>query len=165
MNASAKVIVPRRMGTITATTGGQIPGPEGPEGPVGPEGPIGPEGPEGPEGPQGEPGPAGGPPGDPGVGVPAGGGQGNVLTKNTANDFDTSWKVPLSKYNGTFGNGAATTFTVTHNLARTAVHVQVFDNVTLETIEADITRLSTTQLRMDFVTVFPSSGIGIIVLA
>lgn len=51
------------------------------------------------KGPQGETGPAGqdgtdGQDGAPGVGVPSGGSQGQVLTKASATDYDTTWTTP-----------------------------------------------------------------------
>lgn len=69
-------------------------GDPGEQGPAGNEGPAGPQGPEGPMGPVGPEGPAG-PPGDL-VGVPAGGTAGQVLTKATGTNFDTTWGDPPS---------------------------------------------------------------------
>lgn len=78
-------------------------GPAGPAGPTGATGLTGPTGPTGPPGtngtngtngatgPQGPTGPQG-VPGTPGVGVPLGGTQKTVLTKNTGADNDTSWQ-------------------------------------------------------------------------
>ena len=77
-------------------TGAQGPqgeqGPIGPAGPTGPEGPTGPQGAQGPTGPQGPEGPEG-PKGDDGLGVPAGGLAGEVLTKLSSTDNDTYWDV------------------------------------------------------------------------
>src|SRR5262245_24479105 len=92
-------------------------GEQGPPGPPGPQGPAGADGATGPAGPQGDPGPAGadgatgppgiqGPPGADGApgmpgadgaagpGVAAGGTSGQVLTKNSATDYDTIWTTP-----------------------------------------------------------------------
>lgn len=68
-------------------------GPEGPQGPQGPKGDTGETGPEGPQGPQGETGETGpqGPQGPAGEGVPSGGSAGQVLIKDSATDYDTSW--------------------------------------------------------------------------
>jgi len=79
-----------------AGTPGGPPGPTGPAGPTGATGPAGPAGPQGATGatgPQGVPGTAGatGPAGPAGVGVPPGGGAGQMLAKNTATDYDTGW--------------------------------------------------------------------------
>lgn len=76
-----------------------LPGPAGPAGPTGDAGPQGIAGVAGPAGPAGDPGPAGaagaagqaGADGADGVGVPAGGGAGQVLAKASATDYDTEW--------------------------------------------------------------------------
>lgn len=76
---------------LSAASGDWSPGitfTTGPQGPVGPQGVQGPEGPQGVEGPQGPMGPAG-------VGVPSGGNPGQILTKNTVADYDTSWQDPV----------------------------------------------------------------------
>jgi hypothetical protein len=56
----------------------------------------GPPGATGPQGPQGNPGATGatGPTGPAGQGVPTGGTTGQVLTKNSATNYDTSWLAP-----------------------------------------------------------------------
>lgn len=77
----------------------QIVGEEGPQGPAGPQGPkgdtgeTGATGPQGPKGDTGETGATGpqGPQGPAGVGVPTGGSSGQVLTKDSSTDYDTSW--------------------------------------------------------------------------
>lgn len=66
-----------------------VPFTAGPQGPVGPEGPQGDQGLQGVEGPQGVQGVAG-------VGVPSGGTIGQILTKNSSTDYDTSWEDPAS---------------------------------------------------------------------
>ena len=63
----------------TGATGAQ--GPKGDKGDPGATGAIGPQGPQGPAGANGQ-------------GVPVGGTAGQVLTKNTATNFDTSWQTP-----------------------------------------------------------------------
>ena len=60
--------------------------------PRGVAGPQGAQGPQGPQGPPGEP----GTPGAAGAGVKTGGLTGQVLTKNSNNDFDTVWQFPGS---------------------------------------------------------------------
>ena len=66
----------------------------GPQGPIGPQGPAGAQGPVGPQGPAGPQGPIGaqGLKGDTGEGVPAGGADGQVLTKQSSTDYDTAWE-------------------------------------------------------------------------
>ena len=80
-------------------------GPQGPQGETGATGATGPQGPQGetgatgatgPQGPQGETGATGatgpqGPQGPSGEGVPTGGSAGQVLIKDSATDYDTSW--------------------------------------------------------------------------
>ena len=60
---------------------------------VGPPGAQGPQGPVGPQGPSGSPGATG-------QGVPAGGTVSQVLTKNTATDYDTAWATPTAPSTG-----------------------------------------------------------------
>ncbi len=66
----------------------------GPQGPIGPQGPAGAQGPVGPQGPAGPQGPVGaqGLKGDAGEGVPTGGADGQVLTKQSSTDYDTAWE-------------------------------------------------------------------------
>lgn len=67
---------------------------------------------------------------------------GNVVAIDTT--------VVARKASASVGNGAATVFTVTHNLNTLDVSVQVFDNATTETIECDVTRNSTSQVTIGF---------------
>src|SRR4029077_4564838 len=62
---------------IDSSGGGGADGPPGPEGPPGPTGPTG-------------------PPGADGVGVPAGGTDGQVLTKTSSTDYATDWEPPAA---------------------------------------------------------------------
>ncbi len=93
----------------TGATGPQGPvGDTGPQGPIGPKGdtgdtgPAGPQGIQGPQGPKGDTGDTGpigpegpqGLPGADGLGVPAGGTTGQVLTKLSNADNDTTWADP-----------------------------------------------------------------------
>jgi hypothetical protein len=88
-----------------------VPGPQGPPGATGPQGATGPPGADstvpgpqgppgttgatGPQGPQGDPG-ATGAQGPAGLGVPAGGTTGQVLSKKTGADNDTQWSTPTT---------------------------------------------------------------------
>ena len=65
-------------------------GPQGPKGDTGETGATGATGPQGPKGDTGETGPQG-PQGPAGEGVPTGGSTGQVLVKDSATDYDTSW--------------------------------------------------------------------------
>lgn len=73
---------------LTGATGPQ--GPQGIKGDTGDTGPTGPAGPTGPTGPQGPTG-ATGPTGPAGTGVPTGGTAGQLLSKNSATDYDFVW--------------------------------------------------------------------------
>ena len=70
---------------LTGNTGPQ--GAEGLTGNTGPQGPTGNTGPQGIQGLTGDTGPAG-------QGVPVGGTTGQVLTKQSATNYDTSWQAP-----------------------------------------------------------------------
>lgn len=90
-----------------------VQGPTGPQGATGLQGPIGPQGitgatglqgatgPQGPTGPQGATGATGatGPQGATGEGVPNGGSTGQILAKNSNDNFDTVW-IDLSNGGG-----------------------------------------------------------------
>jgi hypothetical protein len=79
---------------VTGPTGQGITGSTGPIGPTGVTGYLGATGP-GLTGSTGTTGPTG-PKGDNGVGVPTGGSSGQVLTKNSATNYDTIWATPSS---------------------------------------------------------------------
>ena len=68
----------------------EITGAQGEQGIPGPQGPTGPQGEQGVPGMQGEKGEKG----NPGEGIPTGGTSGQVLAKNTNNDYDAHWIDP-----------------------------------------------------------------------
>lgn len=70
----------------------------------GPQGAVGPAGLDGANGTNG----VNGTNGAPGVGVPVGGTTGQVLTKNSATDYDTGWATPATGGGGTGGASAPT---------------------------------------------------------
>lgn len=80
-----------------------VPGPQGPQGPTGADstvpGPQGPQGATGATGPQGATGAQGpqGVAGPTGPGVATGGSTGQVLSKNSATNYDTGWTTPFSQ--------------------------------------------------------------------
>lgn len=80
----------------------ETPGPPGPQGLEGPEGPRGPQGVQGIQGPAGATGSPGAT-GATGPGVPAGGATGQILAKNSATNYDTSWLAPSSAIASAFG--------------------------------------------------------------
>jgi hypothetical protein len=72
-------------------------------------GPQGERGPVGPTGPQGTTGPAG-------IGIPSGGSTGQILTKSTSTDYDTSWQsTKAASYRHSQSNPSAT-WVIAHNL-------------------------------------------------
>ena len=80
-------------------------GTAGPQGSQGPQGSTGPQGSQGPQGPQGPTGPQGG-------GVPVGGTTGQVLAKNSATNYDTSWtSSPSTLPRGRVASASTTTQT------------------------------------------------------
>jgi hypothetical protein len=90
-------------------------GPPGPEGPPGQDGTPGADGADGAQGPAGPAGP----------GVAAGGATGQVLTKNTATDYDTGWQTPAA------GGGGAASFPVSgtyNNLAENGWYLTMSHN-------------------------------------
>jgi Pectate lyase superfamily protein len=117
-------------------SGGSIQGPPGAQGPAGPQGIQGPPGadstvpgPTGPAGATGATGPQGvqgnpGATGPAGPGVAAGGATGQILTKNSATDFDTGWAAP-----GGGGNVSSSGTPVNGQVAQwtDATHIQGID--------------------------------------
>lgn len=97
-----------------------IPGAQGPAGVAGPTGADGPTGPTGPTGPKGDTGNTGAA-GAAGVGVPTGGVTGQVLTKNSNTDYDTTWGTSSVSNSVTFTStgGAAAGTTYNGSAART----------------------------------------------
>jgi trimeric autotransporter adhesin len=94
--------------------------------------------------------------------VPIASGGTGAITAPTAR---SALGVP-GKFTAAYGDGAATSFTVNHGLNRTSASVQVYDVTTGETIEADVTRISSTQVTVGgFVTPPSAGGIQIIVMA
>ena len=61
------------------------------------------------------------------------------------------------KYIATIGDGSALTYPVTHNLGTKEVTVQVYDSLTFDTVETDVSRNTDNQVTIGF-TVAPASG-------
>ena len=110
----------------TVTTGGiGATGPQGPQGDTGPQGQQGSPGATGATGPTGSTGPTGatgatgstGATGATGAGVATGGAIGQFLSKNSATDYDTSFKNLVTRT--TFSNASATIAYPTTTLAQT----------------------------------------------
>lgn len=70
----------------------------------------------------------------------------------------------LGKYVTTIGDGAATTYTVTHSLATTNVGVEIFEVATGQTVYADVTRTTANAVVIDgFVTAPTTDALGVVV--
>jgi hypothetical protein len=101
---------PKTSGSWTGTGPTSLIGPTGAIGPQGPKGDTGDIGPQGPKGDTGDTGPAGAD----GIGVPAGGTTGQILSKKTETDYDTQWVNPT-------GTADAVSFTPAGNIEATIV--------------------------------------------
>lgn len=87
-------------------------------------------------------------------------GTGIDITGNTIS-IDTA--VTVRKYATSIGDGAATSIAVTHSLSTLDVIVQVFENSTGDTVECDVTRSSTSQVTLGFVTAPASNALRVVV--
>lgn len=125
---------PKTSGSWTGTGPTSLIGPTGAIGPQGPKGDTGDTGPQGLKGDTGDAGPQGlkgdtgdigpqglkgdtgdtGPAGENGIGVPAGGTTGQILSKKTETDYDTQWVNPT-------GTADAVSFTPAGNIEATTV--------------------------------------------
>lgn len=98
-------------------------------------------GPHGPEGPQGDPGTTGDAGAD-GLGVPAGGTDGQVLTKLSATDNDTDWETP----------GGAAAPTISHSLHSIASANGIMSNIGVAEVEIFLQQRGRVIVDMDNVT-------------
>lgn len=62
------------------------------------------------------------------------------------------------KYSGTFGNGSATSFTITHSLNTEAVTVEVYETTSKMTVYANVTRTGVNTVLIDGFTAAPTAG-------
>ena len=70
----------------------------------------------------------------------------------------------IGKYTSTFGDGAATSYVVTHNLNSTQVGVELYEVATGQTVYADVRRTSVNAVTIDgFVTAPATGALGIVV--
>lgn len=58
--------------------------------------------------------------------------------------------VDKKTYSTDIGNGTNTSFTISHGLVNKNVIVQIYDNTTGDTVYADVSRISNTQIKIDF---------------
>lgn len=64
----------------------------------------------------------------------------------------------MGRYATSFGNGALTTFTITHSLGSNDVTAEVYDTATMATVYCNITRASTNSLTVDGFTTPPTTN-------
>lgn len=71
----------------------------------------------------------------------------------------------VGRYATTFGNGALTTFTITHNLGTNDVAVEIYDATSNATVYANVTRATTNTLTIDGFTTAPANnGLRVVVI-
>lgn len=68
------------------------------------------------------------------------------------------------KATASVGNGSATSFSVTHNLGTRDVQVQIFDNSTYDTVEADVVRTDANNVTVSFATAPASNAYRVVVI-
>jgi hypothetical protein len=75
-----------------------------------------------------------------------------------------SWSGRIKKYATSIGDGSATSYTVTHNLASLDVGVTVFNNSTGDEVITDVTHATTNTLTIVFATAPASNAYRVVVL-
>lgn len=81
------------------------------------------------------------------------------------NQGDIANILSIKRYQEDIGDGAATDYTVTHNLALLDVHVQVIEIATGETVLTDVTRNGANSVIIGFAAAPASNAYRVIVLA
>lgn len=81
----------------------------------------------------------------------------NSLAETSSSGANTSTPTLARVANKVVGDGAATSFTVTHNFGTRAVLVQVYDSSSYDTVIADVVRTTTDSVTVSF-SVAPSSN-------
>lgn len=71
----------------------------------------------------------------------------------------------VKRFQATIGDGAATTYAVTHSMNTRDVVVQIYDSATYEEIIADVTRNTVNQVTIDFATAPASGAYRVVVMA
>ena len=85
------------------------------------------------------------------------------LAATSPTGADTSTPVLARVASKAIGDGATTSYTVTHNFGTRAVVVQVFDSSTYDTVIADVVRTTTDSVTVSF-SVAPASGAFTVVI-
>ena len=75
-----------------------------------------------------------------------------------------TWSGRIKKYATSIGDGSATSYTVTHNLASLDVAVTVFNNSTGDEVIADVTHATTNTLTIVFATAPASNAYRVVVI-
>lgn len=75
-----------------------------------------------------------------------------------------SWSGRIKKYAVSIGDGSATSYTVTHNLASRDVHVTVYNASTYDEVITDVTHATTNTLTIVFATAPASNAYRVVVV-
>lgn len=75
-----------------------------------------------------------------------------------------TWSGRIKKYSVSIGDGSATSYTVTHNLASRDVHVTIYNNSSYDEVIADVTHTTTNTLTIVFATAPASNAYRVVVV-
>lgn len=75
-----------------------------------------------------------------------------------------TWSGRIKKYSVSIGDGSATSYTVTHNLASRDVHVTIYNASTYEEVLTDVTHTTTNTLTIVFATAPSSDAYRVVVV-
>ena len=75
-----------------------------------------------------------------------------------------TWSGRIKKYSVSIGDGSATSYTVTHNLASRDVHVTIYNASTYDEVLTDVTHTTTNTLTIVFATAPSSDAYSVVVV-
>jgi hypothetical protein len=75
-----------------------------------------------------------------------------------------TWSGRIKKYSVSIGDGSATSYTVTHNLASRDVHVTIYNSSTYDEVLTDVTHSTTNTLTIVFATAPASNAYRVVVV-
>lgn len=75
-----------------------------------------------------------------------------------------TWSGRIKKYSVSIGDGSATSYTVTHNLASRDVHVTIYNNSSYDEVIADVTHTTTNTLTIVFASAPASNAYRVVVV-